>query len=119
MAEFLLEKGVESGSKLASDAGNATSGRGCAGVLVFTLLLIDITKGRGRLDGVLSAGRGGSHGFYGLLSGENCIFISGVDLDSNGLGGEKTLDERVDRARILPTGGLEASTFLSMKPSDE
>jgi hypothetical protein len=101
-----LEQCVESGSELASDARDTAGRRGCIGVLVFTLLLVDVSKSGRALDRVLSAGGGRSHGLHRLLSGDNGIFILGVGLDSDGLGGEETLDERVDRAGILPAGGL-------------
>jgi len=101
-----LEQGVESGSELASDAGNTTSRGGYVGVLVLTFLLVDIAKSGSTLDCVLSAGGGGSHGFHGLLGGNNGIFILGMGLNSNGLGREKTFDEGVNRTGILPTGGV-------------
>ena len=101
-----LEEGVKSGSELAGDAGGTTSQRRCIGVLVFTLFFVDIAKSGCAFNRVLPAGGGCSHGFHRLLSGNNGIFIPWMSLDSNSFGGEETLDEGVDRARILPTRGV-------------
>src|SRR5258708_5463044 len=86
-----LEKGVGGGTELASDAGNTTSRRGCAGVLVITFLLINIAKSGDAPDRVRSAGRGRSRGFHGLLSGNSGVFISGVGLDAMALAEKRPL----------------------------
>ena len=86
-----LEEGVESGPELAGNAGSSTSRSRCVGFLVFALLLVDIAKGGGTLDRVLSTGGRCSHGFHGLRSGNDGVFIRGWAWTATGLAEKRPL----------------------------